>query len=134
MGGGQRRGSGGWGAQLHRHAAMALDAQPVGFGGWMTEPIVADRVHALRQDMAQVAAYPFDSRQRQLLALIVIAILPAESDRLVVDRDDALIADSRARDIGAQILQGGNARSDGLDMHVPLLGPDDRIDRPVVVL
>ena len=57
-----------WGAQLDRHSTVTLDAQSLGFGGWMTEPVVADRAQTVGQNVAQIVegvgqVYPLASSQ-----------------------------------------------------------------------
>lgn len=62
------------------------------------------------------------------------AVLPPEADGAIVHADQATIADGRAGDVGAEILQGRTTIAGGLNVHAPVLAPDRGIDLPVMNL
>ena len=105
------------------------DALAFDFGRGMAEAVVAHRPHAARQDVAQVA---FDELRAfdglDALGIAVGAVLPAEADMGVGDRNDARVADGGAADIAAEIFDDVFAAAEGLEMHAPVLLPDGGID------
>ncbi len=85
--------------------------------------------------MAQVAACELDSWQGHNPSLAVVgAIFPAEGDGTLINGNHAGIADGRARDIGAEVLDSAHARASWLDVHAPALAPDFRVHLPIVFL
>ena len=58
--------------------------------------------------------------------LATVALLVGEGDLVVVEFEDAVVAEGHAKDIGRQILQGGSTCADGSAVHHPILGPGIR--------
>ena len=103
---------------------MQLDAQSVGFGGGMTEAVVADGAQSEGQRVAQIVADEFSARQRlELRAVMVGAIFPAETDGVVGEGRHPRIIDGGTSDVGAEIFDGASAGAGGLDVHSPIFSP-----------
>jgi hypothetical protein len=86
-------------------------------GGAREEPVVADAMEALGQDMEQEAADELVRRERHGLVAIApfeAIVLPCEGDALVVGRDQAAVGDRDAvgvaREIGEHCLGPGEGR------------------------
>jgi hypothetical protein len=65
-------------------------------------------------------------------AVAVGAIFPAEGDGVIANSNDPRIVDCGASDVSAQIFERGSSGTGGLNVHSPILGPDDGINLPVV--
>lgn len=65
---------------------------------------------------------------------MIVKILPAGSDGVGIDVEDARVGDGRPRRIGAEILDVGDAEADWLGLHSPVESPALRIDLPGVVI
>ena len=62
------------------------------------------------------------------------AILPAEGDRVIGDRQDPGIAEGGAGYLGPQIFERGSAAARRLDVHAPVHAPDLGVHLPVMSL
>ena len=83
--------------------------------------------------MPQIAPDELDTREGQDLVPVVLAIPPAEGDRLVGDLENARVADGGPGDIGAEVFEGGGPGAGRLDVNAPLQTPHRRIDRPILL-
>ena len=89
---------------------------------WTEKAIIAHLDKALGQDVLQETVDEFLGGQRAELGLAGVGFV-AEGDLVVLDLDDAAIAEGDAKDVGGEILERGAAIADRLAMHDPLLLP-----------
>ena len=95
----------------------------------MAEAVAADGARSERQDVAQVAGYELGSGHCLGAAGVAAgAILPGKSDALIIDGEEARVADGCAANVGAEIFDGVGPVAEGLQMDTPVLVPHRRID------
>ena len=110
-------------------SGMKGDALAHGLGGGMAKPVSADRPHGQWQDMAEVAGDELDAGHFfHPPGVAVSPVFPREGDARFVDGKDAGVGDGGAADIGAEILDGPPAVTEGLEMHAPVFFPNAGID------
>lgn len=63
-------------------------------------------------------------RQRQVPGLGGLGILVAESDEIVIERDESIVGESDSKDVGSQVSKSGMAGSNRTDIDNPVLLPD----------
>ena|SRR3974390_2854739 len=113
---------------------MKLHTQSGGFCGGMTKAVIAHGAQSDGQHVSQIAADKLYAGQSKRLAAVVMGtVFPAEGDGLGSDGEQTRIIDGGASDISAQILKGGSSGACRLNVHTPLLGPDLRVDLPIVL-
>ena len=113
---------------------MKLHTQPGGFCGGMTKAVIPHGAQSPGQHVSQIAADKLYARQSERAATVLLGpIFPAEGDGLGSDGEQTRIIDGGASDISAQILKGGSSGACRVNVHTPLLGPDLRVDLPIVL-
>ena len=90
--------------------------------GWAEEAIVTHLDEALGQDMLKETVNESFGGQRAALGLAGIGFV-TKRDLVILDLDDATVAEGDTKDVGSEILERGAAIADGLAMHDPVLFP-----------
>ena len=90
--------------------------------GRAKEAIITHLDKALGQDMLKKAVNESPGGQRAELGLAGVGVV-AEGDLVILDLDDAAIAEGNAKDVGGEILEGRAAIADGLAVDDPVLLP-----------
>jgi hypothetical protein len=91
--------------------------------GRTEEAIVADLDKALGQNVLKETVNELFGGECTELGLAGAGGAVLESDLAVFHFDDAAVAESNAKDVGREILEGGAAVADGFAMHNPVLLP-----------
>ena len=90
------------------------------------EAEAAHLLEAVGQDMLEEAADELRGREGGEFLSFGLAILITKGDLAVFEFEDAVVAQSHAKDIGSEIFQGGLAAADRLTINDPILVPDLR--------
>jgi hypothetical protein len=90
--------------------------------GRTEEAIIAHLDKAFGQDMLKEAVDEFLDGQGAELGLAGVGLV-TEGDLVVLDLDDAAIAESDTKDVRGEVLEGDAALADGLAVDDPLLFP-----------
>ena len=101
----------------------------------MTEAVVTNGTQPAGQHVPEVTRDELHARNGGGFPPVALGpVLPAERDRLSRDVDQARIVDGGAGDVSAQVFERAATGTGGLNMHAPILVPDDWIDLPVAFL
>jgi len=97
-------------------------------GGGSEEPVAADLLKALGEDMLEEARDEAVDGQCEAFGLMCAGIDVAEGDAVVFEGFDAVVGQRDATDVAGEILGGVLAVSRELRLNVPGLAEDRRID------
>jgi hypothetical protein len=112
---------------LRRREALANQRQERAAAG-TEQTIVAHFDKTLGQDMLQEAVDELVRLQGTQVGLTSVGIAVAEGDLVVLQADQAAIANGDAKDIRREVLEGLEAIPDRLAVYDPVLFPDRRRD------
>ena len=93
--------------------------------GWTEEAIVTHLDQAFGQDVLQKTLGELGGGQRAELGLTGVGFV-AEGDLVVLDLDDAAVAEGDAKDVGSKILEGRATVANRLAVNDPVLLPHVR--------
>jgi len=90
--------------------------------------IVADLDEAWRQDMLKEPANELFSGEGCQAGSAGGAVLVFEGDVAIVEAKDAVVADCNAKDVGGEVLKGGESGANRFKVDDPILTPDSVVD------
>ena len=94
--------------------------------GGTEQAIVTHLDKAFRQNVLQETVHELFGGQGAELGLARLRIAIVERDLVVLDLDDAAVAEGDAKDVGGEIFERGATVTDGLAVNHPVLPPHFR--------
>lgn len=108
---------------------MELDSSAVLDRGGVAEAVIANRPQSLGKNMTQITPHELYPRKGHRFAAASLGtILPKEAHLPCIHRNDPLISDDSASDIGSQVFDRRGATAERLDVHAPGGAPNGGID------
>jgi hypothetical protein len=96
--------------------------------GRAEQAIVTHFDESVRQDVLKKPTDKLFGGHRAGFDLIGGRVLGLKRDLVIVQRENPVVADSDAKDVGGQVFEGGLTAADRLAVNDPVLGPDALID------